>query len=135
MIAVASSAVDRSNVPHRAVVRHSRDPALDRICRPSDASTPALQNSEALIDLFVEQTFGVYLGLGIKLAFRVGVEAGLPAEAMVLELYQSGEMAKTIEAFGTDGCIAGRDSEGVDRSCRDPDQLPPAPPYVAQRST
>jgi ketol-acid reductoisomerase len=62
---------------------------------------PAAQ--EALIDLLVEQTFGVYLGLGIKLAFRVGVEAGLPAEAIVLELYQSGEMAKTIEAFGTDG--------------------------------
>jgi ketol-acid reductoisomerase len=58
---------------------------------------------EALIDLFVEQTFGVYLGLGVQLAVRVGVEAGLPAEAMVLELYKSGEMAKTIDGFKDDG--------------------------------
>jgi ketol-acid reductoisomerase len=58
---------------------------------------------EALIDLFVEQTFGVYLGLGVQLAVRIGVEAGLPAEAMVLELYKSGEMAKTIDGFKDDG--------------------------------
>jgi len=62
---------------------------------------PAAQ--EALIDLLVEQTFGVYLGLGIQLAFRVGVEAGLPPEAMVLELYMSGEMSRTIEGFATEG--------------------------------
>jgi ketol-acid reductoisomerase len=58
---------------------------------------------EALIDLLVEQTFGVYLGLGVQLAFRVGVEAGLPAEAMVLELYMSGEMSKTIQGFADEG--------------------------------
>jgi ketol-acid reductoisomerase len=58
---------------------------------------------EALLDLLVEQTFGVYLGLAMQLAFRVGVEAGLPAEALVLELYMSGEMAKTIDAFAVEG--------------------------------
>src|SRR5260370_6307707 len=62
---------------------------------------PAAQ--EALLDLLIEQTFGVYLGLGMQLAFRIGVEAGLPAEALVLELYMSGEMAKTIEAFAAEG--------------------------------
>lgn len=62
---------------------------------------PAAQ--EALLDLLIEQTFGVYLGLGMQLAFRVGVEAGLPPEALVLELYMSGEMSRTIEAFATDG--------------------------------
>jgi ketol-acid reductoisomerase len=62
---------------------------------------PAAQ--EALLDLLIEQTFGVYLGLGVQLAFRVGVEAGLPPEALVLELYMSGEMAQTIEAFAADG--------------------------------
>ncbi len=58
---------------------------------------------EALLDLLVEQTFGVYLGLGVQLAFRVGTEAGLPPEAMVLETYMSGEMGKTLEAFASDG--------------------------------
>lgn len=58
---------------------------------------------EALIDLLVEQTFGVYLGLGVQLAFRVGVEAGLPPEAMALELYMSGEMSKTIQGFADEG--------------------------------
>ncbi len=58
---------------------------------------------EALLDLLIEQTFGVYLGVGVQLAFRIGVEAGLPAEAMVLELYMSGEMSRTIEAFASEG--------------------------------
>jgi ketol-acid reductoisomerase len=58
---------------------------------------------EALLDLLVEQTFGVYLGLTLQLAFRLGVEAGLPPEAMVLELYMSGEMAKTIDSFADSG--------------------------------
>jgi ketol-acid reductoisomerase len=69
--------------------------------RKGALALPAAQ--EALIDLLVEQTFGVYLGLGVQLAFRLGVEAGLPPEAMVLELYMSGEMSRTIEAFATDG--------------------------------
>jgi ketol-acid reductoisomerase len=59
--------------------------------------------SEALLDLLVEQTVGVYLGLGIQLAFRIGLEAGLPAEALVLELYMSGEMARTMDAFADEG--------------------------------
>jgi ketol-acid reductoisomerase len=58
---------------------------------------------EALLDLLIEQTFGVYLGLGLQLAFQVGVEAGLPPEALVLELYMSGEMSRTIDGFATDG--------------------------------
>ncbi len=62
---------------------------------------PAAQ--EALLDLLVEQTFGVYLGLGMQLAFQVGVEAGLPPEALVLELYMSGELSATIRSFATDG--------------------------------
>lgn len=58
---------------------------------------------EALLDLLIEQTFGVYLGLAMQLAFRIGVDAGLPAEALVLEMYMSGEMAKTIDAFAAEG--------------------------------
>jgi ketol-acid reductoisomerase len=54
---------------------------------------------EATLDLFVEQTVGPYLGTAIQLAFEVGTAAGLPAEAVVLELYQSGEMARTFQTF------------------------------------
>jgi|SRR5579859_309553 len=58
---------------------------------------------ETVLDLLVEQTLGVYLGLGIQLAFRIGVEAGLPAEALVMELYMSGEISSTMDAFARDG--------------------------------
>lgn len=68
---------------------------------------------EALLDLLIEQTFGVYLGLGMQLAFRVGVEAGLPPEALVLELYMSGEMSRTIEAFATQGFFGSLLNHGV----------------------
>ncbi len=58
---------------------------------------------EALLDLFVEQGFGAYLGVALQSAFQVGVQAGLPAEAMVVELYMSGEMARTLQAFADNG--------------------------------
>ncbi|MGH9269774.1 MAG: NAD(P)-binding domain-containing protein [Ilumatobacteraceae bacterium] len=58
---------------------------------------------EATLDLFVEQTVGPYLGTAIQLAFEVGTAAGVPAEAMVLELYQSGEMARTFQTFADVG--------------------------------
>lgn len=60
-------------------------------------------SDETLLDLLVEQTVGVYLGLGIQLAFSAGVAAGLPAEALVLELYMSGELARTLESFAAQG--------------------------------
>lgn len=58
---------------------------------------------EALLDLFVEQTFGPYLGMALQTAFQVGTEAGLPPEAMALELYMSGEMSRTLQAFADQG--------------------------------
>jgi ketol-acid reductoisomerase len=39
---------------------------------------------EAALDLLVEQTVGPYIGMAIQLAFQTGVDAGLPAEALVL---------------------------------------------------
>ena len=63
-------------------------------------------SGETLLDLLVEQTVGVYLGLGIQLAFNVGVAAGLPAEALVLELYMSGELSRTMESFADQGLFA-----------------------------
>src|ERR687888_583520 len=58
---------------------------------------------EALLDLFVEQGFGAYLGVAMQSAFQVGTQAGLPAEAMVIELYMSGEMSRTLQAFADNG--------------------------------
>jgi len=58
---------------------------------------------EAQLDLFVEQTVGPDLASAILTAFQVGVDAGLPAEALLLELYMSGEMAKSFQAMADVG--------------------------------
>jgi ketol-acid reductoisomerase len=58
---------------------------------------------EAQLDLFVEQGLGAYIGTAIQLSFQVGVEAGLPPEALVLEMYMSGEMARTFQTFAEAG--------------------------------
>ena len=47
---------------------------------------------EATLDLFVEQTVGALLGMALMIAFEVGREAGVPPEALVMEMYMSGEM-------------------------------------------
>ena len=59
--------------------------------------------SEALIDLFIEQSVGPYLGALIQTAFQVGTEAGLPPEALVLEMYMSGEMSRTFQTMADVG--------------------------------
>jgi ketol-acid reductoisomerase len=64
---------------------------------------PLSARHEALLDLLIEQTVGPYLGIAIQLAFMMGVGAGLPAEAMVLEMYMSGEMSRTFQAFAEVG--------------------------------
>ena len=58
---------------------------------------------EALLDLTVEQTVGPYLGTAIQVAFAIGTAAGIPPEAMVLELYASGEMSRTFATFAEKG--------------------------------
>jgi ketol-acid reductoisomerase len=68
---------------------------------------------EAVVDLFVEQTIGPYLGTAIRLAFALGVEAGLPPEALVLEMYLSGEMSQVFRGFAEDGFYASVDGHGL----------------------
>lgn len=58
---------------------------------------------EAVLDLFIEQSVGPYIGVAIQLAFAEGVAGGLPPEAMVLEMYMSGEMSRTFETFADEG--------------------------------
>ncbi|HEV8297745.1 MAG TPA: NAD(P)-binding domain-containing protein [Acidimicrobiales bacterium] len=68
---------------------------------------------EAHLDLLVEQTVGPYLGIALQLAFEVGAAAGLPPEALVLELYQSGEMAATFQTFADAGFYRSVNRHGV----------------------
>lgn len=59
--------------------------------------------NEALIDLLVEQTVGPVIGGALITAFYAGVDAGLPAETLVLEMYMSGEMSRTFTTFAEQG--------------------------------
>ncbi len=68
---------------------------------------------EATLDLFVEQSVGPFLGTAFQLAFEVGVEAGLPPEVLVCELYMSGEMSRTIAAMAEQGFYRSVNGHGL----------------------
>jgi ketol-acid reductoisomerase len=59
--------------------------------------------AEATLDLFVEQSVGALLGMAIMTAFEVGRDAGIPAEALVMEMYMSGEMEIVFRSFRETG--------------------------------
>jgi ketol-acid reductoisomerase len=67
---------------------------------------------EADLDLFVEQTLGAAVGVAVMSCFTLGVEAGIPPEAMILELYMSGEMETVWQAFREKGFYRASDSHG-----------------------
>jgi ketol-acid reductoisomerase len=67
---------------------------------------------EAMLDLFVEQTFGAILGLALMVAFEVGREAGIPPEALVAEMYMSGEMEAVFRAFRETGFLRASGDHG-----------------------
>jgi ketol-acid reductoisomerase len=69
--------------------------------------------TEALVDLFVEQTMGPVLGAAILTAFDVGAEAGLPPEILVMEMYMSGEMETVFRAFRETGLLRASKSHGA----------------------
>ena len=54
--------------------------------------------TEAVLDLYHEQAFGSVLGVSIALLLEVGAAAGIPREALVLDLYLSGEVAQSLQA-------------------------------------
>ncbi len=60
---------------------------------------------EVLLDLYVEQAFGPWLGAAILSAFHVGMEAGLPPLGLLMELYLSGEMSETFAQMARDGFL------------------------------
>jgi ketol-acid reductoisomerase len=54
-------------------------------------------NDEATLDLFTEQAFGPAFGAVMGSAVQTLVDAGYPPEAVLLELYLSGELAYSME--------------------------------------
>ena len=77
--------------------------------------TGALQmgaEMEATIDLYIEQTVGPLLGGAIMTAFEVGSQNGIPPEALVLEMYMSGEFETVFTAFRTMGFFKASESHG-----------------------
>jgi ketol-acid reductoisomerase len=67
---------------------------------------------EAALDLFVEQTVGALLGAAIMVAFNVGTEAGIPPEALVMEMYMSGEMEGVFRSFRETGFLRASEEHG-----------------------
>jgi ketol-acid reductoisomerase len=68
--------------------------------------------AEATLDLFVEQTVGVLIGTAFMVAFEIAREAGIPPEALVMELYMSGEMEAVFRAFRERGFFRGSEDHG-----------------------
>ena len=60
---------------------------------------------EAVLDLFQEQGFGALFGAMMFEMLRVGQEAGLPPEALVLDFYLSGEIAESMQAMADLGFV------------------------------
>jgi ketol-acid reductoisomerase len=67
---------------------------------------------EATLDLFVEQSVGAVLGMAIMMAFEVARDAGVPAEALVLEMYMSGEMETVFRSFREAGFLRASEDHG-----------------------
>jgi ketol-acid reductoisomerase len=67
---------------------------------------------EADLDLFIEQTVGAVLGVAIMSAFSIGVEAGIPPEAMVMEMYMSEEMEMVWRGFREQGFFRASETHG-----------------------
>ena len=64
---------------------------------------------EAHLDLFTEQGFGPTFGLALRQSIELLVEQGYPPEAVLMELYMSGELAYTAERFVDTGLVAQMD--------------------------
>jgi len=60
---------------------------------------------EAALDLFTEQGFGPAFGAVLTSAIETMIEAGYPPEAVLMELYMSGELAYTAQHFVDTGII------------------------------
>lgn len=62
-------------------------------------------NDEATLDLFTEQAFGPAFGRVLMTAIDTLVEAGYPPEAVLMELYLSGELAYSFQKLREMGAL------------------------------
>ena len=67
---------------------------------------------EATLDLFIEQSVGAVLGMAMMMAFEIAREAGVPGEALVLEMYMSGEMEAVFQSFRETGFFRASEDHG-----------------------
>ena len=67
---------------------------------------------EADLDLLVEQTVGAALGVAIMNVFALGVEAGIPPEVMVMEMYMDEEMETVWRSFREQGFLRASNAHG-----------------------
>ncbi|MFW9786743.1 MAG: ketol-acid reductoisomerase [Candidatus Thorarchaeota archaeon] len=73
--------------------------------KPGGAVLEVTFKQETELDLFNEQCFGPAFGQVLTLAVDVAIEAGYPPEAVLLELYMSGEFAFTAEMIAKMGTL------------------------------
>jgi ketol-acid reductoisomerase len=64
---------------------------------------------EAHLDLFTEQGFGPMMGLALRQSIELLVEQGYPAEAVLVELYASGELGYAFQRAADTGLFAQND--------------------------
>ncbi|MFW9948580.1 MAG: ketol-acid reductoisomerase [Candidatus Thorarchaeota archaeon] len=60
---------------------------------------------EAVLDLFNEQAFGPAFGRVLLTSIKVLLDAGYPAEAVLVEMYMSGEMSYTYKKMAEIGLV------------------------------
>lgn len=58
---------------------------------------------EAILDLYIEQSVGAMLGTAMLTAFATAQDAGIPPEALVMEMYMSEEMETVWRSFREKG--------------------------------
>ncbi|MFX1370173.1 MAG: ketol-acid reductoisomerase [Promethearchaeota archaeon] len=73
--------------------------------KPGGAVLEVTFRQETELDLFNEQCFGSAFGQVLTTAVDVAIEAGYPPEAVLIELYMSGELAYTMEMIGKMGTL------------------------------
>jgi ketol-acid reductoisomerase len=64
---------------------------------------------EAALDLFTEQGFGPLMGVAFRQAIEFLIEEGYPPEAVLMELYMSGELGYTYQRAADTGLLAQMD--------------------------
>jgi ketol-acid reductoisomerase len=73
--------------------------------KPGGAVLELTFRQEAELDLFNEQCFGPAFGQVLTSAVDVAIEAGYPPEAILIEIYMSGELAYTMEKIAEMGTL------------------------------